>query len=88
MRYHSDASATVIAHRSPRETRPPVTEISSIIYSKNYLNQVFTGTIINFLGLSLIGLIERFSLQLFLQPQSIYFGLQYDRPYQPDLGID
>jgi len=33
MRYHSDALATVIAHRSPRETRPPETQISSSNYS-------------------------------------------------------
>ncbi|WP_277587622.1 hypothetical protein [Psychrobacillus antarcticus] len=33
MRHHSDAQATVMAHRSPRGTRPPETEISSIIHS-------------------------------------------------------
>ena len=38
MRYHSGAQASVIAHRSPRETRPPETEISSILYSKTYLD--------------------------------------------------
>ncbi|WP_277587133.1 hypothetical protein [Psychrobacillus antarcticus] len=33
MRHHIDAQATVMAHRSPRGTGLPETEISSIIHS-------------------------------------------------------
>ena len=37
--------ATVIAHRSPRETRPPETEITSIIYSFFDSEDKFTLTV-------------------------------------------
>lgn len=44
MRRHIDALATVIAHRSPREKRPPETKFSGIIHSFKSHEPNFQGT--------------------------------------------